>query len=105
MLIDLPDRLAVFLVIRRRKVEIDSAQRLVRFCLAQNDRNLLIQGDSVAQIRPAVLISLNRFFHQRYEGAFAFLRRFIEANDKLLIRFQGFSNFLLKGLNRHDEDS
>ena len=103
--VEFPDSFPIFLVIRRREIEIDSAKRSIGFSLAKDNRDLLIESNSMPEIGTSVLVGLNRLFHQRYEGGFAFLRCFIEANDVLLERLKRFSNFRLKGFNRHGGDS
>ena len=105
MLIQLANSLAILLVIGRGEVEVDAAEGAFGFCLAENNGDLFVEGDAVAQVGAAILVGFDGFFHQGDEGAFAFLGGFIEAHDELFKRLQGFSNFRLKGLNRHAGDS
>lgn len=90
-------------MVRGGEVEINPAQWAICFRLAQNDRHLFIEGNSVTQVGSAILVGLYRFLHQGYQGAFAFLRGLVEANDVLFECLQGFSDFRLKGLNGHVE--
>jgi len=90
-------------MVGRGEVEIDAAERAICFGLAQDDGDDFIQRDAVAEVWPAVLVSLDRLFHKGEKRAFAFLRRLIEAHDVLLERLEGFSDFRLKGLNGHGE--
>ena len=104
-LIEFADGFAVLLVVGGGEVEVDAAEGAFGFGLAENDGDLFIEGDAVAEVGTAILVGFNRFFHQGDEGAFAFLGGFIEAHDELFKRLQGFSNFRLKGVNRHGGDS
>lgn len=96
---------SVLLMVRRREVKVDPAKGLVALGLTEDDRNLFIQRDSMTKIRAAILISLDRLFHQRHQRALAFLGRLVEAYDVLLECLHGFRDFRLKGVNRHGLDS
>ena len=89
----------------RREVEVNTAKRAISFSLAEDDRYLLVERNTVAEIGASILVSLDRFFHEGDERRLAFLRRFIETYDVFLESLQGFSNFRLKGINRHGRDS
>ncbi len=62
---DVFDRLCgAFLLVGRMQVEIDAAERTLVLRLAENDGDLLVQGDAVPEVGPAVQISFDGFFHQ-----------------------------------------
>ena len=84
------------------EVEINSAQRPLRFGLAQYDRDLTVQGDAVTQVRPAIFVGFDRFFHEGAEGAFAIFGRFVHANDIFIESFEGFRNLLLEHIYCHN---
>ncbi len=50
-------------------------------------------------MRSAILVSLDRFFHQRSQRAFAVLGSFVHANDVLVEGFQSIRNLLLEHFN------
>ena len=69
--------------------------------LAENDRQLPVQGDAMAQMRSPILISFDRFFHERSHGGFAILGSLFEANDKFFVGLYRFGNFLFKCVYCH----
>ena len=69
--------------------------------LTEDDGHLFVEGDAVAEVWAAVLVGFDGFFHEGDERGFAFLGRFIEANNVFLERFKRFRNFRLKGVNGH----
>jgi len=83
------------------QVEIDSAQRAVAFGLAENDGQLPIQSDAVAQVGSAILIRLDRFFHERTQGSLRILGNFVDADDIAIIGFERVRDFLLERICRH----
>lgn len=96
----LPARL---LLIRRMQIEINPAQGTVILRLAENDRYLPVQRDPVPQMRPAVLVRLDRFLHQRPQRRLAFLRSFVDAHDKLVVDLYRIRDFVFEGVDRHAE--
>ena len=89
-------------MIRGMEVKINSAERVIVLRLAENNRQLLVQGDAVTQMRPAVLVGFDRLFHQRLDGGFAIFRRLVEANDELLVSLHRIGNLLLECSNSHN---
>ena len=75
----------------------------IRFRLAQDDGDLFIESDTVTKVGSTILISLDRFFHERNERALAFLGRFIQADDVPVVGLHGFCNLRLERFNRHAE--
>ena len=73
-------------MIRRGQIEVDSAEGPICFRLAEDDRDLFIEGDPVAQIGAAIVVSLDRFLHEGFERFLTFFRRFLEAHDELFVR-------------------
>ena len=49
------------------EVEIDPAQRTFVVGLAEDDGDLAVQGDAMAQVGSAVFVSFDRFFHEGSE--------------------------------------
>ena len=89
------------LLIGRVKVEINAAERAFGFGLAQDNGHLFIERDAMAQMRPPILVSLDRLLHERAKGAFALVRGFIEANDEFFVSLYTGGNFLFERVNRH----
>ena len=74
---------------------------MIVLCLAENDRQLPVQGDAMAQMRSPILVSFDCFFHERAHGGFAILGSLLEANDKFFVGLYRFGNFLFKCVYCH----
>lgn len=88
------------LVVRRGEIEVDAAERAVFFRLAEDDGDLLVQGDAVTQAGSAIDVGFDSFLHQRIERRLAVLRRLINADDILVVIAQCFSDLALERFNR-----
>ena len=67
------------------EVEVDAAKRTIVIGLAQDDRYMLIERESVAKMRPTLLVSVDGFFHQRLQRALAIVGNLVEAYDELVV--------------------
>ena len=85
------------------QIEIYPAQRTLILRLAENNRHLPVQRDPVPQMGPAILVGLDRFLHQRPQRRLAFLRRFVDAHDKLVVGLYRIRDFVFEGVDRHAE--
>ena len=54
------------------------------FCLAENDRDLMIQSDAVPQVGATTRVGFDGFFHQSLEGVLTIFRRLVETDDEFL---------------------
>jgi hypothetical protein len=90
------------LLIRGVKIEVYAAQRPLTFSLAQDDGHLFIEGNTMAQLGSAILVSLDCLLHQGPKGALAVLRRLIEADNVLLVGLDCLRNLMLERVDRHD---
>ena len=88
-------------VVRRIEVEIDRAQRALGFSLAQDDRDIAIQGDAMAEIRSALFVSVDGLAKQAIDALPELVRGLIQANDILVVGSQCFFDFLRVGLCGH----
>ena len=43
-------------MVRGGEIEVDAAEGAFGFCLAEDDGDLLVEGDAVAEVRAAILI-------------------------------------------------
>src|ERR1017187_6861709 len=89
------------LLIGRVEIEVNAAERTRAVALAQDDGDLLIEGDAMAQVRPAPLVGLDRLVKQGGKRRFEFIRGFVDAYDVFLIRFHRFRDLLLEDFCRH----
>src|SRR5688572_8864003 len=67
-------------LVGRLQLERTPAHGTITSRLAEDDCNLVLQGDAVSHMRPAVLVSLDGFFHEGLEGGLAILRHFVDAD-------------------------
>ena len=88
-------------LVRRMEVEINAAERAVLGGLTEDDGDLLVERNAVAQIRPARFISLDGFVHQRNERFFKPVRSLIQANDEFLVSFDRFRQLVLECFDSH----
>src|SRR5262249_5584876 len=90
------------LLVGRVQVEINAAQGPIIVGLTEDDRHLLVQGNAMAQVRSAILVSLDGFLHQGMERLFTVLRGLIDAYNVFVVSLQGVRDFLFKRLNSHE---
>ena len=64
LLLEFADGLGGFFVVGRGEVEVDAAEGAVGFGLAEDDGDLFVEGDAVAEVGAAVLVGLDGFFHE-----------------------------------------
>ncbi len=77
-----------FLAVGAVQVEINAAQRTLAFGFAQNDRDVLVQRDAVAQARRATLVRVDCLGHQRLQTLEKFVGRLFDADHEFLVVFQ-----------------
>ena len=90
----------VLFLVWRVEVEINSAERTVTVGLAEDDGQLTVERDAMAQMRAAVQIGFYRFLHQPNHRLLAFVRGFVDADDVLLVKLQRFDHLRLEHLDR-----
>ncbi len=99
------DRLGGFdrhrLLVRRVEIKVDPAERTGVFVLAQNDRDLAIQGDAVAQMRPTAFIRFDRLLQQTKKRGMKFIRSFVQANDVLVVNLHRFGDLMSEQFGSH----
>lgn len=77
------------LLIRGMQIEINAAKRTRRITLAENDGDVFIQGDAMAQLRAAAFVSLDSFVHQGDKGRLELIGGLVDTDDVAIVRFQG----------------
>src|SRR5258706_6447278 len=89
------------LLIRGMEVEINSAQGAFVFGLAEDDGDLFVEGDAVAQIGTAGFVGLDGLVHERDEGLFKAVGRFIDTDDVFVVGLDGLGQLGLESFNSH----
>ena len=54
----------------------------------------------MAEMRAAVEVGLDGFFHEPHHGLMALIRSLVDADNVLVVQLERFINFRLKNLNR-----
>src|SRR5262245_29918398 len=85
------------------EVEIDPAQRTRAVALAENDREMFVERNAMAQSRAAAFERFNRLDHQGNERSLKFLGSFVDADDVIAIALHGLRHLVLKHLDCHTE--
>jgi hypothetical protein len=88
-------------LIRRMEVEINSAQGALVLRLAEDDGDLFVEGDAVAEIGAAGFVGLDGLVHERDEGFFKTVGRFIDADDVFVVGLDGLGQLGLESFNSH----
>src|SRR6266403_3272321 len=88
-------------LIRGMEVEINSAQGALVVRLAEDDGDLFVEGDAVTQVWAAGFIGLDGLVHERDEGFFKTVGRFIDADDVFVVCLDGFGQLGLESFNSH----
>src|SRR6266576_4670565 len=83
------------------EIEIDAAKWTGTIVLAENDRDLLVQGNSVTQLGSAVFVRFDGLVEQREQRGGEFFGRFIDANDVFFVNLYGFGNLWAKCFDSH----
>ena len=76
-----------------REVEVDAAERPNAVRLAENHRDLPVEGNPMAQPRSASLKSADGLFDERTEGLLELFRRLFEADGFSRLGFPSLSAF------------
>lgn len=84
------------------EVKINSAQRPFPVALAENHGDMPVQRNAVTQLWAAAFVSLDGLVHERLQDSLKLVRRFINANDKLIVRFKGGADFRPEHFNIHN---
>src|SRR6266511_3140212 len=87
-------------LVGRMQVEVDAAQGPLAVGLAENNCQLPIERDAVTQVRAAVQVGLDGFFHQACHRFLAFVRSFVDADNVLLVMRQRLEQLRLEQLDR-----
>ena len=83
------------------EIEIDAAKRTRTIVLAENNRDLLVQGNSMTQLGSAIFVRFDGLIEQREQGGGEFFWRFIDADDVFLVNLYGFGNLWAKCFDSH----
>lgn len=78
------------------EVEVDATEGLVAVGLAEDDGDLLVEGDAVAEAGGAVEVGFDGLFHEGEEGGLAIVGGFVEADDMFFEVPEGFGHFGLE---------
>src|SRR5260370_42046277 len=89
------------LLVRGMEIEINSAQGALVVRLAEDDGDLFVEGDAVAQIRAAGFVGLDGLVHERDEGFFKTVGRFIDADNVFVVGFDGLGQLGLESFSSH----
>src|SRR5260221_7458332 len=88
-------------LIRGMEVEINSAQGALVVRLAEDDGDLFVEGDAVTEIGAAGFVGLDGLVHERDEGFFKTVGRFIDTDDVFVVCLDGFGQLGLERFNSH----
>ena len=100
--LDLLSRLGCGLfLVWRMEIEINPAQRSRVIVLAQDHRDLTIECNPMPELRAATFVSLDGLGEERHERGVKLVRRFVDADNVLLVYFHRFRDFRLESLRCH----
>ena len=88
-------------MIRGMEVEIDATERAIGFGLAEDNGDLAIECDAMAQMWSAIFVGFDGLFHERTKGAFAVVGSLVHANDVFVESLEGLGHLLLEHINGH----
>ena len=84
----------------REEVPVDAAHGARALGLAQDDGDVAVEGDAVAEVGPAPLEGLDGLLHKRAQGGLAIVGGLLKAHDVAVVGLQCLANFLLERLHR-----
>ncbi len=90
-------------LVRRIQVEIDAAERTRTFALAQNHRDLTVQGNSVPQVRATGLEGLDGLSEQGEQCFLKVIGGFVDAYDIFPVRLYCVFQFWPESLSGHSQ--
>ena len=88
-------------MVRGVQIEINPAKWPRAIILAQDNRDLPIQGDTVAKLGTATFVSFDRFIQQGNQRGLELLGSFVDAYDIFVVGLHSLGNFLAKGFYSH----
>lgn len=89
-------------LVGRVEIEINPAQRPGAVALAENDRDLFVESNAMAQFRVASLVGPDGLAQQGLQCGLEFIRGLIKAHDVFLVSLHGFRNLAAKLFSGHD---
>ena len=95
------DFAGVSFLVRRMEIKINAAKRALAIGLAEDDRDLAIERNAMAEMRAAVLIGFDRFVHQTAQGPFAVFRNLLDAHDKFVVSLDCLGDLVLESVGSH----
>jgi hypothetical protein len=69
--------------------------------LAEDDGDLFVEGDAVAEVGAAALVGFDGLFHEGMEGFFGALGDFVDADDEFVVGLEGVFDFVSEGVDGH----
>lgn len=87
------------------EIEINATQRTRSVALAENDSNVFVQSDAVAELGAPAFVGFNGLVQQRDKGSFEFFGRFIDTNDVPVVRLHSVRYLKLERFNCHARHS
>lgn len=89
-------------LVRGMEVEIDPAKGALVVGLAEDDGDLAVEGDTVAEVGAAGFVGFDGLVHEGGEGFLEAFRCFFEAHNELVVGPDGLIHLLLEGINSHE---